>query len=203
MTPGTHEPEPRHQSTHAPVNRPSLPVLSWIVARDVNRTVGGGLASMELLRRTSLARGWLDDAGNALLVAASRLTPGTVVLAYCVGLGWRLRGAPGAAWALLAASVPGSLVIALITATLVQVDRFVIVRVLLVAGTLVAAALVLWSAWPLLRPHVTGPARMRAALVLLVATVLLLLDVTPVQTLLVAAVVGALTTRRDAPSVRP
>jgi chromate transporter len=178
------------------VNLPSLPVLAWIVARDVNRTVGGGLAAMELLRRTSLARGWLDDGGNALLVAASRLTPGTNVLAYCVGLGWRLRGAPGAAWALLAASVPGSLVIVLITATLVRVDRFVIVRALLAAGTLVAAAVVLWSAWPLLRPHATGPARTRAVIVMLVASALLLLDVTPVQTLLAAAVVGALTARR-------
>jgi chromate transporter len=150
---------------------------------------------MELLRRTGLARGWLDDSANALLVAASRLTPGTNVLAYCVGLGWRLRGAPGAACALLAASVPGSLVIALITATLVQVDRFVVVRALLAAGTFAAAAVVLWSAWPLLRPHVTGPARVHAALVVLIATVLLLLDVTPVQTLLVAAVVGAVARR--------
>jgi chromate transporter len=170
-------------------------VLAWVVARDVNRTLGGGLASMELLRRTSLARGWLDDAGNALLVAASRLTPGTNVLAYCVGLGWRLRGAPGAVLALLAASVPGSLVIVLITATLTQVDRHVIVRAGLAAGTLVAAALVLWSAWPLLRPHTTGPARMHAALVVLIAMGLLLLDVTPVQTLLVAAVVGAIARR--------
>ncbi len=173
------------------MNPPTLAALAWAVARDVNRTVGGGLASMELLRRTGLARGWLDEAANALLVAASRLTPGTNVLAYCVGLGWRLRGAPGAGWALLAASVPCSLAIVLISATLVRVDRFVIVRVLLAAGTLAAAAVVLWSAWPLLRPHVTGPARMHAALVVLVATVLLLLDVTPVQTLLVAAVVGA------------
>jgi chromate transport protein ChrA len=174
---------------------PSLRELSWVVARDVNRTLGGGLASMELLRRSAVSRGWLDDSGNLLLVAASRLTPGTVVLAYCLGLGWRLRGAAGATSALLAASIPCSAVIAALSATLVRVDRYVVVRVLLALGTLAAAMLVLWSAWPLLRPHTSGPTRPWAAFVALVAVALALLGVTPVQTLLIAGAVGAASRR--------
>ena len=74
--------------------------------RDVNRTLGGGFASMELLRRTFIANGSLDEMGNAGLVAVSRLTPGTNILAYCVGLGWSLHRWPGAMAALVAASLP-------------------------------------------------------------------------------------------------
>lgn len=162
-----------------------------MVARDANRTIGGGLAAMELLRRSGMRRGWLDDSGNALLVASSRLTPGTNVLAYCVGLGWKVRGAAGAIWALLAASVPGAFVIALIAATLGRIDRYFAVRVLLAVGTLIAAMLVLSSAWPLIRPHLKGPARRIALVVSAIAIALSLLGVTPVQTLLVAAVIGA------------
>jgi chromate transporter len=174
---------------------PSLRELSWVVVRDVNRTIGGGLAAIELLRRTGVARGWLDDSGHALLVAASRLTPGTNVLAYCVGLGWRLRGAVGAISTLMVASVPSAVVIAVIAATLVRVDRYVAVRLLLGVGTLVAAMLVLSSAWPLIRPYRTGPARSKALVIALIAAALSLLGVTPVQTLLVAAAIGAVASR--------
>ena len=65
-----------------------------MVLRDANRTLGGGLAAMELLRRTASRAAGCDDAEHGVLVAASRLTPGTNVLAYCVGLGWKLPGPP-------------------------------------------------------------------------------------------------------------
>ena len=168
-----------------------LSEIAWVMVRDGNRTLGGGLATMELLRRTGIGRGWFDEADNALLVAASRLTPGTNVLAYCVGLGWKLRGAVGALAALAAASIPSALAITVLSAALVRVDRYLIVRVLLAVGTLVAAALVLASTWPLLRPHLVAGARTRTAAIAAIAVGLLLLDATPVQTLLVAAAAGA------------
>ena len=98
----------------------SLRELTWIVARDVNRTLGGGLASMELLRRTFIANGSLDEAGNAGLVAVSRLTPGTNILAYCVGLGWSLHRWAGALAAVAAASLPASFVVCVLTIALVR-----------------------------------------------------------------------------------
>ena len=165
--------------------------LAWVMFRDGNRTLGGGLASMELLRRTGIARGWFDEADNALLVAASRLTPGTNVLAYCVGVGWKLRRLAGSLTALAAASIPSALAITLLSATLVRVDRYLIVRVLLALGTMVAAALVLASTWPLLRPHLGAGGRLRTALIAGLAIGMLLLGATPVQTLFVAAVAGA------------
>lgn len=182
---------------------PSLRQLGWAVARDVNRTVGGGYASMELLRRTFTRHGWLDVAGNALIVAVSRFTPGTNILAYCVGLGWLLRGNAGALVALAAGSLPASLLIALLTATVAQVDRYRAVRIALAVGSAIAVVLIFMAAWSLLRPYLARHDKLRCAVIVVAATVLLLLDVTPVRTLLVAAVAGTLilpAPREGAPS---
>jgi hypothetical protein len=84
--------------------RPSVRQLAWVIARDVNRTVGGGMASMELLRRSFDARKWVDAPTHGLFVAVSRLTPGTTILAYCAAVGWRLQGWPGTLAAVAAAS---------------------------------------------------------------------------------------------------
>lgn len=169
---------------------PSIRELAWAVARDVNRTVGGGYASMELLRRAFVRKGWLDDPGNALIVAVSRLTPGTNILAFCVALGWRLHGAGGAVAALAAGSLPASILVAVLTATVARVDRYRGVQVALAIGSAIAVVLIFAAAWNLLRPYFKRTDKARASLIAATTTGLLLLDVTPVRTLLVAAVVG-------------
>ena len=170
----------------------SLWELTWIVARDVNRTLGGGTASMELLRRTFTANGSLDEAGNASLVAVSRLTPGTNILAYCVGLGWSIHRWAGALAALAAAAVPTSLVICLLAAALVRVDDYPILRMLLAAGVLVATVLVLSNAVSLLRPYVRRPAIVRASVIAIASGAMLLAGVTPVRILLLSGALGAI-----------
>jgi chromate transporter len=167
-----------------------LRAIAWVVALDVNRTIGGN-ASIELLRRSGLPRGWMDESTHGLLVAASRLTPGTNILAYCVGLGWWLRGTIGGLVALAAASLPSAVIAAMLMATLARIDRYFVVRVLLAIGTVIAALLVLASAWYLIRPHLQAAVRFRTAAVTVTAAVLVLLNATPVQTLLVSAIVGA------------
>ena len=176
---------------------PSLRQLARLVAFDVNRTVGGGHASIELLRRTFTARHWLDAGGHALIVAVSRLTPGTNILAYCVALGWRYHRLPGAIAALAAASIPASVIVFALTATLVRVDRYRAVQALLAAGILAASVLVLSSAWHLLRPYLRRGLWPRVAMVTAVAVALIVLDATPVRTLLAAAVVGVLMPPRE------
>jgi chromate transporter len=181
-------------------SRPSLRQLAASVAFDVNRTVGGGHASIELLRRTFTSRGWLDADAHALNIAVSRLTPGTNILAYCVTLGWRYYGWPGALIALVAASVPASVIVFLLTATLARIDRYAMVRGLLALGILVAGVLVLASAWALVQPYLAKAARVRALLVAAIAAGMIGLDATPVRVLLVAALTGFVlpkaTTRR-------
>jgi chromate transporter len=177
------------------MNSPSIRRLAWLVARDVNRTVGGGYASMELLRRTFTRHGWLDVAGNALIVAVSRLTPGTNILAYCVALGWRIRGIPGGLTALVAGSLPASILIAVLTASVARVDRYRGVRIALAIGSAAAVVLIFSAAWSQLRPYVVRPDRLRLAVIVVIATALLLLDVSPVRILLIAAAVGMLVIR--------
>src|SRR5262245_38218718 len=117
---------------------------------------------MELLRRSGSAEGWLDESGHAVLTAVSRLTPGTNVLAYCVGLGWQVSGWLGALVAVAAASVPGSIVIVALSAALVRIDQYPIVRFLIAAGVLAATGLVASSAWYLLKPYLNRSMALRA-----------------------------------------
>jgi chromate transporter len=169
----------------------SLSEFTWIVLRDVNRTFGGGLASMELLRRTFIANASMDDADNAGLVAVSRLTPGTNVLAYCVALGWSLHRWTGALSALVASSLPASVIICVLTAAIVQVDRYPAVRMVLAVAVLAATLLVFSSAASLLRPYLRRPALVRTSIVAIVSGAMLLADVTPVRILLLSAALGA------------
>jgi chromate transporter len=165
--------------------------LGWVVLRDVNRTLGGGIASMELLRRSAAKERWLDERGHALLTAVSRLTPGTNVLAYCAGLGWQVSGWIGVMVAVLAASVPAAVMIAALAATLVRIDRYPIVRVIIAVGVLAATALVASSAWSLMRPYLNRRSAWRAAIIAAVVAALSWLDVTPVRIFLISAAIGA------------
>lgn len=171
---------------------PSLRQLSWVVARDVNRTVGGGNAAMELLRRAFTANGWLDDAAHGVVVAVSRLTPGTNILAYCTAVGWRMRGWRGSAVSLLAASVPSSIVILALAAVVTRALQYRVVQGMMAIGLLVACVLVFSSAWALLRPYLLGPRRWRALVLSGVALALLFAGFTPVRILLIGALSGFL-----------
>ena len=171
--------------------KPSLREIAWLVFYDVNRTLGG-LASMELLRRSLGARGWLTGEGHGLLVAISRVTPGTNILAYCVALGWQLAHWPGALVSLAAASVPASILIALLSATLARVDQYPIVRAVIAIALIVATLLVLSAAWNLLRPYVKGTNAVRTGIIAAIVVGLTLMQVTPIRILLVAAVVGVM-----------
>ncbi len=180
---------------------PTLAELGWRIAADVNRTVGGGLASIELMRQSFSRTGWLRDADHGLLVAVSRFTPGTNVLAYCAGLGWMAHRAAGVATALVASSLPSALLITVASAIVSRLVSNPVVRLVLAAATLLAAGLILSSAWALLRPHVRGPRRLWAAGIVLVALALSLgLGLTPVRVLLVAAAWGALLPPREGES---
>ena len=189
----------RGGSSDPPGLRPALSTLAWLVARDANKTIGSGMASIELLRRTLERRGWLDDREHGVLNAVARFTPGTNVLAYLAALGWSYHGAAGAAVSVLGGSVPGSVMVTLLTAVAASIDRWRAVRVALTAATLVAGGLVLANAWSLVRPYVRGP-RVRWTLAsIALAAALDLAGATPVRVLLVLAIWGTLTPPRTAP----
>ena len=169
---------------------PTLRELVALVAYESNRTVGGGLVSIELLRRRFTARGWLNAATHGVFIAISRFTPGTVVLAYCVMLGWWFHRWRGALLALIVASVPASLIVFVLAVSLAQIDQYAAVRVLLAVGILVASALVVASAWHLIRPYLPEGSRLRLIVIVAAAVALIIAGATPVRVLLVAAVVS-------------
>ena len=183
---------PNDVVSEMPARGPTLRELVGAVAFEANRTVGGGLVSIELLRRRFAARGWMDATLHALFIAVSRFTPGTVVLAYCVSLGYRFHGWRGALLALTVASVPASLIVFSLSVTLARIDRYAAVRALLAAGILVASVLVLASAWHLIRPYLDRRWRVRAAVIVAASIALVVAGATPVRVLILAAVVSCL-----------
>ena len=173
------------------------------MARDANKTIGSGMASIELLRRTLERRGWLDDEEHGILNAVARFTPGTNVLAYLAALGWSYQRAPGAVVAIVGGSLPGAVVVTAMTAVAASIDRWRSVRAALAVATLVAAALVLVSAWSLVRPYMRGPRLAWTLVSIAVAGLLILLGATPVRVLLALAVWGALTPPKAVPGTAP
>jgi chromate transporter len=176
--------------TGVPRDRPTTRQLAWLSARDVSRTLGGGMAAIEVLRRSFTARGWLDDTVHAVVVAVSRLTPGTNILAYCAAVGWHFDELRGSLVAVAAASVPSAIVVLALSAAVVRLDRYRSVRAILAAGAIVAAVLVLASAWHLLRPYIGRADRIRTAVLVIAAAGLYALDLSPVRILLIAAAAG-------------
>jgi chromate transporter len=88
-----------------------------VFVRYANFTLGGGSATVAVMHRELLdKRGWLSPENFTLCFALARLTPGTNLLAFCTGVGWLLRGMSGAVVALLAGSIPCTLMVVLATA---------------------------------------------------------------------------------------
>src|SRR5678815_1275700 len=100
----------------AVVEHPQLRRIAGAFGRYANLTTGGASATIAVLHRELVAkRAWVDEPRFGSFYALSRVTPGTNLLAFCTGIGWLLRRLPGAIVALLAASIPCSVLIIIIT----------------------------------------------------------------------------------------
>ena len=141
-----------------PPQRPPLALLAWLVARDGNRTVGSGMASIELLRRiarapsagsTTTSTGVLD---RRLAIHARHEHAGLLRRARLVAhRRWPARSSP---WS--AASLPGAVLVTAMTAAVGQ--RRSLARRARRAGRRDARRrrLVLSSAWSLIGPYLRG-----------------------------------------------
>jgi len=179
------------------VSRPPLGELAWLVTRDANKTIGSGMASIELLRRTLEHRGWLDDYEHGVLNAVARFTPGTNVLAYLAALGWSYHRAVGAVVSAMGGSIPGSITVTLLTAAAASIDQWRSVRAVLAVAALASGGLVLANAWALVKPYVRGTRIAWVLLSVALAGVLYFAGATPVRVLLALAVWGLLTPQRQ------
>lgn len=174
------------------MTRPHLPSVLWVFARHGNVTFGGGSATIaELEREIIERRKWISHDQSRFVYALSRITPGTSLLAYCVGLGWVLRDASGAMAALVAASVPCSILAVLITALYEWWSRNAIVSVALHGALVAAVAVAMAAAWTLIRPYKHSVSWLKILLGWGGSLTLALIGV-PLRVLLLAAIAGLL-----------
>lgn len=172
--------------------KPSLSLLAAVIARDANWTLGGGVATMEVLRRSMARRGWLSDSDHQQLFAAARVTPGTNLLAYCTAAGWHVRRFPGAIVALLAASVPCTLMALAVTMLWDRLEASPAFAIVVTVGMTVALTMLAIGAWHLASPQLTPGRLARAIVVLALVALCFWLGVSVVWILAVASAVGAL-----------
>jgi chromate transporter len=176
-----------------PRSIPTLGEIARVFARHANATFGGGSATIAVLRSQILARrNWIDEAEFDLNYALSRLTPGTNLLAFCTAAGWTVRRWSGAVVALLAASLPSSILAVIMTMFYVELQGSALFQAAL-RGALAAAVAIMGStAWIFAEPHIKAAPRKAMIVVPCAAALSLGAHLSPVEILLLAAVAGIL-----------
>jgi chromate transporter len=162
-----------------------------VFARYANTTFGGGSATIAVLRQQVMAkRGWIDEPEFELGYALSRLTPGTNLLAFCTATGWTTRRWRGALVALVAASIPCSILAVLATIFFEQLHANVWFQAALTGALAAAVAIMISTAWVFAEPHIKAAPWKAAVIVPATGGLAFGLHASPVQILLLAAVVG-------------
>jgi chromate transporter len=134
----------------------------------------------------------VNDHQVTLCFALGRLTPGTNVLAFCTGIGWVLRGFPGALVALLAASIPCTVIVIAITALFREWQGNAIAQAAIHGAVAAAVAITAKTSWTIAGPLYRGGAQRRVLLIGATAFGLyVILGVPAIYVLLGAALVGA------------
>jgi len=118
--------------------RPRLTTLTRLFTRVGVTVFGGGDPTIAILQREFYQRGWLSPEKFAIAFGLARLTPGTNVLAFCAAAGWYIRGLPGALAAVLAITIPASVLVVWLTRAYDLTARYPLA--LSIANALVAAA---------------------------------------------------------------
>ena len=174
--------------------RPRLHEIAGVFARYGNLTFGGGSATIGVLQHEiETKRAWISRDQFHLCYGLSRATPGTNLLAFCTAVGWLARGWVGAFIALLAASLPCSLLAIAVTAAFEIWTRNAWVKVALHGALAAAIGIIFYTCWHLTRSNLRKSNWARVALVFIAAVVLQsIFAIPPIRVLLVAAVIGAI-----------
>jgi chromate transporter len=173
--------------------RPDLGRITWVFVRYGNFTLGGGSATAATLRRALVERRhWLTEDQFTLCFALGRITPGTNLLAFCTGSGWVLRGMFGAVTSLLAASIPCSIFVILLTSLFSYWHDNHIAQQAIHGAIAAAVAITVKTCWTIAKPYFKGQGRLRVVLVSSAAFLLYVWAGVPaIEVLLLAGVFGA------------
>ena len=158
--------------------------------------VGAAAAAASL--RTELVDGGLIEEGEFnQAFAVARLTPGTILLAFYAGLGFRLGAWRGAVLALGVGSVLPSLIATSIAAAYIRFSGNPLVALGMQGARAGALAVLLWAAFHLGRPLFRQHRARSAAFAIVVLALTLTLHVPPFLTLLAAGAAGAVVFRSN------
>lgn len=171
--------------------RPRLTQLSRLFFRVGVTVFGGGDPTIAILQREFYRRDWLSAEKFAIAFGLARLTPGTNVLAFCAAAGWYILGLAGALAAVLAITIPASVLVVWLTRAYdltghYQLAKSVVNALLAAAvGTMIGAALLLvrsqCSRHRWLKPVLISTGAFLSAYVL---------KLSPLQVIALAAIVG-------------
>ena len=163
-----------------------------ICLRIGNLTFGGGDPTMSAFYREFVERrGWLTREQYATAYALARVTPGTNLLAFSAGAGFLLHGWAGALAAVLAITIPSSILVVWVTIGY-QAGR-VNPLVTAIAGGIIASAIgmMIASAWQLVKPRINAGQWLRSLLLVGGAMIgLSVFHIAPITILLVAGLIG-------------
>ena len=178
-----------------PVRWPKLGSLASTFALYANSTFGGGTATIVEIEKHIIDQPrWITREESHVAFAICRLTPGTNLLAYCVAVGWRMRGLAGAVIAVAAASLPSAAIAVALTIFFSAWSTHQLTTVALHAVLAAAIGIMVGTAWTMVRPfferraYVPTVSFAMAAFILAVTGVL-----TPFFVLVLAAAIGAAT----------
>lgn len=173
--------------------RPNLRQIADLFVRYANFTFGGGSATTAVIHHELVSkRQWLDDDRFSLSFALARVTPGTNVLAFCAGIGWLLGRLPGAVVALLASSLPCTLIVVVVTVLLGSVQDSGIVEAAIHGAIACAVAITAKTGWTIAEPHFKEGARWRVVIIGGAAFALhAALGIPAIDVLIFAGVIGA------------
>ncbi|MBU6458184.1 MAG: chromate transporter [Bradyrhizobium sp.] len=174
--------------------RPSVGQIADVFVRYANFTLGGGSATTAVIHGEIVGkRGWVSEEQFGLSFALGRLTPGTNLLAFCTGIGWGLRRWTGAIVALLAASIPCTLFVVIITALFAEWQENPFAQAAIKGAIAAAVAVTVKTVWTIAHPHFRPGNRIRAVLIGATAFALhTFAGISPIDVLLLAVVIGFL-----------
>lgn len=179
--------------TEAARAAPSLMALARAFARYGNFTLGGGSATVATIREEIVVRRrWISEDQFALAFGLSRLTPGTNVLAFCAATGAMTRGFAGALVAVIAGSLPCSMIAVLATHFFSVLQRSPFFAAALGGALAAAVAVMVNTSWVLAQPHVKASIAKGLVIVPGAIVMVTVFSVSAIHVLALAAIVGLL-----------
>lgn len=131
------------------MSRLKLKDVAWLFLRVGNTTFGGGNPTIAVLRREFYERGWLTPEQFGIAYGLGRVTPGTNLLAFCAAAGYYILGLMGAIAAVLAVTIPSSILVIWLTrvceggATHPLAQSIIAATIAAAVGTMIGASLLL------------------------------------------------------------